>query len=250
MDPLTAPPEAGLKLKRGSVLNSRPVNGVPCKFRTCYDLTFWPVEVAGCEWKMPDRLQSHVRGSDAVSAVNLTLRCPGELTFSKLGLSSLRFYLNGESNLVHTLYELLCNNCSHIIVRDASPKSRAAPLILSADCLRPVGFHEDDGMLPYARRSFLGYRLLQEYFCFPQKFFFLDLDGFDRIAEAGFGGQIEVLFMISPFERGERRQMLELGDRSQDLQAELRAHRQPLSSRPPNPSCSITPRTNTRWCPT
>ena len=66
-------------------------------------------------------------------------------------------------------------------------------------------------MLPYPRRSFAGYRLLQEYFCFPQKFFFLDLTGLERICEAGFGGQAEILFLISPFERGERRQMLELG---------------------------------------
>ena len=57
MDP-QAVGEGGLKLERESVLNSRPVNGVPCKFRTCYDLTFWPVEVADAEWKTPDRLQS------------------------------------------------------------------------------------------------------------------------------------------------------------------------------------------------
>ena len=45
VDPAQAPPDGGLKLERGSVLNSRPVHGVPCKFRTCYDLTFWPLEV-------------------------------------------------------------------------------------------------------------------------------------------------------------------------------------------------------------
>ena len=211
VEPSQAPPEGGLKLERGAVLNSRPVNGVPCKFRTCYDLTFWPVEVTEAEWKTPDRLQPPVKSADAVAAVRVVLRCPGELTFAKLGLSSLRFYLNGESNLVHTLYELLCNQCTHIIMRDLSPKSKAQPVILTGDALRPVGFGEDEGMLPYARRSFVGYRLLQEYFCFPQKFFFLDLTGLERICESGFGGQVEVLFMISPFERGERRQMLELG---------------------------------------
>ena len=203
--------EGGLKLERESVVNSRPVNGVPCKFRTCYDLTFWPIEIADAEWKTPDRLQSSTKSSEAVAAVRLALKCHGDLKFAQLGLSSLRFYLNGESNLVHTLYELLCNNCSHIIIRDTSPKSRAQPVILGCDALRPVGFAEDEGLLPYARRSFAGYRLLQEYFCFPQKFFFLDLTGLERICEAGFGGQAEILFMISPFERSERRQMLELG---------------------------------------
>ena len=203
--------EGGLKLERESVVNSRPVNGVPCKFRTCYDLMFWPIEIADAEWKTPDRLQSSTKSSEAVAAVRLALKCHGDLKFAQLGLSSLRFYLNGASNLVHTLYELLCNNCSHIIIRDTSPKSRAQPVILGCDALRPVGFAEDEGLLPYARRSFAGYRLLQEYFCFPQKFFFLDLTGLERIREAGFGGQAEILFMISPFERSERRQMLELG---------------------------------------
>jgi type VI secretion system protein ImpG len=211
MDASQAVPQGGLKLDRGAVLNSRPVNGVPCKFRTCYDLTFWPLEITEVEWKTPDRLQPPLKSSEAVAAVRIALRCPGDLKFDKLGLSSLRFYLNGESNLVHTLYELLCNSCSHIVIRDTSPKSRAQPVILSADALRPVGFGEDDGMLPYARRSFTGYRLLQEYFCFPQKFFFLDLTGLERMCEAGFGGQAEILLMIAPFERGERRQLLELG---------------------------------------
>jgi type VI secretion system protein ImpG len=211
MDAAQAAPEGGLKMDRGAVLNSRPVNGVPCKFRTCYDLTFWPLEVTEAEWKTPDRLTPPLKSSEAVAAVRIALRCPGDLKFDKLGLSTLRFYLNGESNLVHTLYELLCNNCSHIVIRDTSPKSRAQPVILSADALRPVGFDEDDGMLPYARRSFAGYRLLQEYFCFPQKFFFLDLTGLERLCEAGFSGQAEIILMISPFERGERRQMLELG---------------------------------------
>ena len=35
----------------------KPVNGVPCKFRTCYDTTLWPVNVTAAEWKTPDRLQ-------------------------------------------------------------------------------------------------------------------------------------------------------------------------------------------------
>ena len=211
VDSAQVTPETGLKLERGAVLNSRPVNGVPCKFRTTYDITFWPVEVAEADWRTPDRLQPAIRSSEAVAAVRLLLRCPGDLTFAKLSLSSLRFYLSGEGNLVHSLYELLCNNCVQIIVRDPSPKSRVQPVTLPGDALRPVGFAEDEGILPYPRRSFVGYRLLQEYFCFPQKFFFLDLSGLDRVCAAGFGGTAEVILLISPFERSDRRQMLELG---------------------------------------
>src|SRR5215471_5682042 len=34
VDPEQVTPQAGLKLERDSVLNSRPLQGVPCKFRT------------------------------------------------------------------------------------------------------------------------------------------------------------------------------------------------------------------------
>src|SRR5262249_12318361 len=133
-------PETGLKLDSGSVLNSRPVNGVPCKFRTCYDVTFWPVEVAEADFRTPDRLQPAVKFADAVAAARIDLRCTGDVTFSQLSLNSLRFYLSGESSLVHTLYELLCNNCVQVIVRDPKPRSKVQTVYLPPDALRPVGF--------------------------------------------------------------------------------------------------------------
>ncbi len=204
-------PETGLKLPRGSVLNSRPVQGVPCKFRTCYDVTFWPVEVAEAEWKTPDRLQPAIKSSEAAAAVRIDLRCQGDVTFSKMSLDSLRFHLSGETGLVHTLYEVLCNNCVQVIVRDPTPRSKVQPVYLPADSLVPVGFGEDEGMLPYPRRSFVGYRLLQEYFCFPQKFFFVDIRGLDTLRASGFGPRAEIVLLISPFERADRRQTLELG---------------------------------------
>ena len=204
-------PETGLKLERGSVLNSRPLQGVPCKFRTCYDVTFWPVEVVEAEWKTPDRLQPAIKTSDAVAAVRIDLRCQGEAKFSKMAMDSLRFYLGGEGNLVYALYEVLCNNCVQIVVRDPTPRSKVRPVYLPPESLVPVGFGEDDGLLPYPRRSVVGYRRLQEYFCFPQKFFFLDLKGLDQVCGGGFGTRAEVVLLISPFERSDRRQTLELG---------------------------------------
>src|SRR5580704_1795486 len=211
VDSAQVPPETGMKVDRGALLRSRPLQGVPCKFRTCYDVTLWPLSVAEAEWTTPDRLKPPIKSSDAVAAVRIALRCAGDLTFRKLSLSSLRFYLSGESGLTHSLYELLCNNCVQILVRDASPKSRVPPVYLTPGALQPVGFAEEDGMLPYPRRSFIGYGLLQEYFCFPQKFFFLDLNGLDRVCAGGFGNRVEVILMLAPFERSDRKQMLELG---------------------------------------
>jgi type VI secretion system protein ImpG len=85
------------------------------------------------------------------------------------------------------------------------------PVELRPEALRPVGFAEDEGMLPYPRRSFTGYRLLHEYFTFPDKFFFLDLTGLEAALASGFKDRAELIFLIAPFELADRRQALELG---------------------------------------
>ena len=201
----------GFPIARGSTLYSKPVNGVPCKFRTCYDTTLWPLTVTAAEWKTPDRLQAcpcpapmPLRRCDWSCSA-----CP-TWCFPKLGADSLRFYLNGESGVVNTLYELLCANLVKIVVRDPSPGSRVRPVTLPASALKPVGFEEDEGVLPYSSRSFLGYRLLQEYFTFPEKFLFLDLNGLDEVWPAGFKDRAEVIFLISNFEP-DYQQRMELG---------------------------------------
>ena len=69
VDPAAVQPQSGLKLERGSLLRSRPIAGVPCRFRTCYDVTFWPIAVAEAEWTTPDRLKPPIKNSEAFAAV-------------------------------------------------------------------------------------------------------------------------------------------------------------------------------------
>ena len=210
LDPEQGKLTTGLKVPRASLLYSRPVDGVPCRFRTAYDTTLWPLTLAEAQWTTPDRLQPPVKAANATAALRFELRCLADVSFDKLALRSLRFYLNGESNLVHTLYELLLNNCAQILVRDPS-NPRLRPVELPAGSIRPAGFSDEEAMLPYSRRSFMGYRLLQEYFAFPEKFFFVTLSGLEALATAGFRERAELVVLISPFERADRQQMLELG---------------------------------------
>jgi type VI secretion system protein ImpG len=202
---------AGLTIPKGAALYSRTVEGFPCKFQTCYETRLWPITVTDAQWRSPDRLPAPVKAPGAVAALRVELKCPSEAKFNHLKLRSLRFFLNGEGTMVHSLYELLCSKCDQIIIRDANPNSRLRPLILPGTEIHPAGFAEEEGMLPYPRRSFLGYRMLQEYFGFPEKFFFLDVGGLERIAAGGFQDGIEMIFLISPFERTDRQQQLETG---------------------------------------
>ena len=82
--------------------------------------------------------------------------------------------MNGDPQLVYPLYEMIFNNCSSVEFR---PKDQPLgnktmmtmsnfqlklpdPVILGKGVIKPVGFGEDEGMLPYTDLSFAGYRLL------------------------------------------------------------------------------------------
>jgi type VI secretion system protein ImpG len=167
------------------------------------------VKVTAARWRSPELLKPALKAPDAVAACGVELTCFPDVTFKSLKLKSLRFYLNGESSLIHTLYELLLNNTLRIVVRNPDDvKSRL--IELPASSLRPVGFEKDEAIVPFPRRSFTGYRLLQEYFAFPEKFFFLDLSGLEVLASEIFTNKAEIVFLIGPFERSFRQQTLEL----------------------------------------
>jgi type VI secretion system protein ImpG len=201
----------GFPIDRGAVLHSRPVGGIPCKFRTCYNTTLWPVSVAAAEWKTPDRLQPSVKAPDSSAALRLELRCAADVKFPQLKMDTLRIYLHGDSALMHSLYELLCCNLTRIVAREPGPGSKVKPVTLPASRLQPVGFGLEDGMLPYPRRSFPGYRLLQEFFACPEKFFFFDICGLEEVWKEGFKDSVELVFLVSQAGDAERRERLEAG---------------------------------------
>jgi type VI secretion system protein ImpG len=210
LDPDKGKLTSGMKIERNSQLYSKPISGIPCTFRTCYETTLWPITVSTAELNAPSRLKPPVKTSDSAWAIRLELRCAKDVSFVSLKPDRLRFYLDGESGLVNILYELLFSRLNRIQVRDLTVGSRLAPVTLPASALNAVGFGPNEGMVPYPASTFAGHRLLMEYFAFPEKFFFIDLGGLGAVVQAGFKDAIEVIFLISDIEGGGRQQRLEL----------------------------------------
>ncbi|HET6206619.1 MAG TPA: type VI secretion system baseplate subunit TssF [Terracidiphilus sp.] len=210
LDPEKGKLTSGMKIDRNSQLHSKPISGVPCTFRTCYDTTLWPLSVTAAELNAPSRLKPAVKTSDSAWAIRLELRCLKDVSFVSLKPDKLRFYLDGESGLVNILYELLFSRLNRIVVRDLTAGSKLAPITLPPSALNAVGFSPNEGMVPYPSASFAGHRLLMEYFAFPEKFFFVDLTGLEAVSHAGFKDSIEVIFLLSDIEGSGRQQRLEL----------------------------------------
>ncbi len=211
VDPEQGKQTAGQTMPVGTTIATRRlVDGQPCRFRTAYPVDLWPFTVEECDFRQPERLADPVRVPGAAGVLRVRLQCGRDVRFDQLNPHRLVFHLTGESNVVHTLYELLCRNIIAVLVRNPQQRgSKAVPI--SMERLRPMGFAEEESLLPYPKRSFDGYRLLQEYFTFAEKFLFFELSGLDALAEAGCGEQAEILFCFSRFERPERNQDLETG---------------------------------------
>jgi type VI secretion system protein ImpG len=202
LDPNLGKLTSGYRIEQGTQLYSDEVDGTPCRFRTCYPVTLWPVGLTSARVDEPDRLAPPPKS--AVAMIRLQLSCQGGTTFTELGLDHLRFYLHGEGPLVHALYELLFSNACQVQLRPLGGRGALKPIVLSPSCLRPVGFSHDEGMLLYTPRSFLGYRLLHEYFAFPEKFLFCDIYELDRAARTGFGEGMEILIFLDRMPRLEQ----------------------------------------------
>jgi type VI secretion system protein ImpG len=171
-------PENGYRIDSQAKLYSKPVRGVPCQFITTQPVLLWPLEVVSAGLRDPLDLTS-----GASQAIFIELKTFNNLKFSQLGLETLRFFLNGPSQHVFHLYELLLNNAGQIMYELVNSQEKSLAVTIGPENIKPVGFDPNEHMLPYPRRSFPGYNLLFEYFCFPEKFLFFDLCGLNKVKE-------------------------------------------------------------------
>lgn len=186
---------------RGAQLLTRPVHGMPVRYRTAYAVEVQPLRVAEARFESIEHSAFAASGSDAAAVVRIRLEAGEKAGFDKLDVRNLCFYLDGESPLVHALYELLLNNASEVIATAPEGEPKRDPRKFPASCVQPVGFGIDQGLLDYDARSFLGYRLIQEYFTLPEKFLFFELRNLDL---HGFARRVDLHIRLRAFGRAER----------------------------------------------
>ena len=179
--------ETGYLIEQGTKIYSKPVAGTPCEFSTCYPVNLWPVEVVSAVLTEPK-----LAVASAQQVITLQLKTLNDLSLSAISWQSLRFFLNGPSQHIFHLYELLLNNVCHLELSVNTVDGNNKTISLRPDQFKPVGFGADESMLPYSKRSFPGYLLLFEYFVFAEKFLFFDLDGLGQLPQGKLGNSLEI----------------------------------------------------------
>jgi type VI secretion system protein ImpG len=198
---------SGYPIPRGTGLYSRPIQGTPCRFRTGYDTTLWPIEIVSATLDSLDPVDTRGRWNEAV--IKLSLTCLNETALNTLKkgdtqepITNLRFFINGEPQVTYPLYEMIFNHATRVEIRPGPFTStrrtvkleppKLTTITLPTSAIDSVGFDLDQGLLQYEARSFSGYRLVSEYFALPEKFLFFDVHGLDEAARAGFLSKFDI----------------------------------------------------------
>ena len=178
-EPLKRPGPA-LTVARHTPVESKPIQGATCRFRTAYATEVLPLALSALDYA--------VQGEGALLSLRLSMSADGHL--GELDLRRLRLHLSGERYISQLLYlgllrhldgiQLVTLDAEGRPLRDAAGEPLPA-LRLDAAQVQPVGFAEDEALIPYPLNTFRGYRHLQEYFAFQDKFLFVDLHGLDAL---------------------------------------------------------------------
>jgi type VI secretion system protein ImpG len=191
----------GFQIPRQTMLRSRVPAGLDtsCEFRTAHPTTLWPIEIRDVRYQFqaPDLPLSKLPLLDTVRGVlRIRLGVTAGLTCDRLKLDRLTFFLSGRDEHALKLYELIFASAMGALV---VPRERPVPWFefLDASAIKPVGFDNDEALIPYGSRSFSGYRLLHEYFAFPERFRFFELTGLQKAFSRCKSDEIEIAIPLA-----------------------------------------------------
>lgn len=188
---------SGHLLARGTALHgaATALTSTRCEFRTAQDTVLTPVSVAEA------RLVREHAALDAVgglpgerprAALVLSLRMPDGLRFDQLGVDRLRFFLTGAPDVAASLVEMTLSRCVAVL---AGAPGRMQ--LLPASSVSPVGYADDEALLPAPPRGFAGLRILQETLAFPERFQFFQVDALSTAFSRVAGSVLELVLALT-----------------------------------------------------
>ena len=190
----------GFEVPRHTSLRSLISKGdkTPCEYSSAHDVTLWPLELTEAKYfsNAGALATIGVDKLDGVKAgIRLSFRTTAGLAFDQLALERLPLFIRGSDELPKQIYEQLLANPVRMVVR---PKGGTSPWqeVVSSSHVRRLGFEDSQSLLPYTHRSFQGYRLLQEYFAFPERFLFVELGGLAPAVRRCTGTELEIIVLL------------------------------------------------------
>ena len=158
------------RVARGATIQSQPVQGVRCQFRTTTDVDLPPVRIERVELRL-----------GAGAELRIGLRVPEGLTAATVPLTRLRLHCHGPFSLAAGLHRLFIRHVTGVIVEDERGERRP----LRGASVAPVAFDRDAPLFAIPGAAFPAHLALQEHLACPQRSLFVDLVGLQGLASLG-----------------------------------------------------------------
>ncbi len=191
----------GLPVPRGTLLRGQvpPGESTACEFTTAHEVKLYPLQIAEAKYfsYAPDLPLTRYRaGEKARGGLRLRMKIGGGLTAKQLQMDSLSLYLSGAEETAYKLFEQSTSSyVGGFLVPPDRPIEKLLPL--PEDALRHQGYEDDEALLPVSAAVFQGYRLLQEYSAFPQRFLYLNICGLASALSQINANEFEIVLLFS-----------------------------------------------------
>jgi type VI secretion system protein ImpG len=200
----------GYKIPRLTQVRSLIGKGdsTPCVYTTGHEVTLWPLNIVEAKYHTRDLAaleipQKTLQASGVKAGIRIRLQTTAGLKFNQLGADRLQFYINGTQDVQSRIYEQIIGHTVGAIIQPTMKPAKWREVIGTGQTAQgpntpvtAVGFDDNEALLPYGPRSFQGYRLLQEYFAFPQRYCFFEVGGREGLNKAFMRGPENTLDLI------------------------------------------------------
>lgn len=198
-DPAESALATGYTVPRHTMLRSliSRDDRTPCEYRTAHELKLWPLAISEAKYygSQAGLATLGVTDPEARAGLRLSFRCTAGINNDALALDRLPLFLAGTDALPGTLFETLFANALGFVV--VEPSSRRVHARRGREAIERCGFAADEALIPYDGRSFQGYRLLQEYFAFPQRYLFATLADLRSAVNAVPGDRFDIVILLN-----------------------------------------------------
>jgi type VI secretion system protein ImpG len=194
----------GFTIPKGSSLRSQIAKGeqTACEYQTAQPVQLWPLEISHVEY-LPSLaaisscgVSTPNQAGSVKAAIRIVLRSTAGISFKQMSLDKLPLFLRGTGGIPYRLYEQFLANSKAIACK--FDKGSTPNVLYGSDrrFVRAMGFDKDEAMLQNTPRSFDGYRILQEYFAFPERYLFIELNGLSPLISQCDGDELELFVML------------------------------------------------------
>jgi type VI secretion system protein ImpG len=188
----------GVAIPRGTLLRSNlgKTDRTACTFQTAQNVRLLPLRVAEARYFTRDISELNLPPEQhGRAALRIRLQATAAVPFEAIKADPITFFVRGADEFPTMIFEQIFARKNALVVQAGNERGKTLG-VFSAANIRRVGLADDEALLPPSPRSFEGYRLLREYFAFPQRFLFFEVSGFANAVALNKGDLLDLVIVL------------------------------------------------------